>query len=173
MGRMKSGYDRRDEVLGSRLREAMEDLSPKGEPDFAAIELSAGPRDAMPASGKAGRRRASRTLLLLPAAAALALVVGFSWNRLAGARAAADADDLAADGLPAVAFPEASQGDPLGTEVSLLARESVGGDRSLPSAASGDPDSFHEEIAVFVAGLWDGPGPLAAASRDDTAKGSY
>lgn len=173
MGTMKSGYDRRDEVLGARLREAMEDLASGKEPDFAAIELSAGQREAMPASGKAGRRRASRTLLLLPAAAALAVVVGLGWNRLSGARATEDPGDPGLAGTLALSSPEEYSGDPLGREVSLLARESVGGDRSLPSLSSGALDAFHEEVSVFVLALWDGAGNQDSKASYDPGAGGY
>ena len=162
MGTMRSGYDRRDEVLGARLREAMEDLASGKEPDFSAIELSPGPQDAMPASIKAGRRRASRPLLLLPAAAALAILVGIGWNRLSGALATEDPGEPGLAGTLARASPEEYSGNPLGMEVSLLARESVGGDRSLPSLSPGAQDAFHEELAVFVDALW-------AGSRESTA----
>jgi hypothetical protein len=173
MGTMKSGYDRRDEVLGARLREAMEDLASGKEPDFAAIELSAGPRNAMPASGKAGRRRVTRNLLLLPAAAALAVVVGLGWNRLSGARATEDPGDPGLAGTLALSSPEEYSGDPLGMEVSLLARESVGGDRSLPSLSSGVQDAFHEEISVFVVALWDGAGNQDSKAPYDPGEGGY
>ena len=173
MGRMRSESDRRDEVLGSRLREAMEDLASNAEPDFAGIEHAAGPRNAMPAPSQAGRRRTSRTLFLLPAAAALALVVGLGWNRLAGARATEPLEDLGQSGTLVGTSMQAASDDPLGREVSLLARESVGGDRSLPSMASGDPDSFHEEISVFVTALWDGSGAEDTQAWMDPGEGGY
>jgi len=169
---MKSGYDRRDEVLGARLREAMEDLASKEEPDFASIELAAGSEDAMPASDRTSRRRPSRALLLIPAAAAVVLAVGLGWNRLAATRAATD-NEPGMDGTPSGSCLDGSQADPLGTEVSLLARESVGGDLSLPPADSGVSDSFHEELAVFVTDLWNGPDAPASLSWRESSEGVY
>lgn len=173
MGKMKSGYDRRDEVLGARLREALENLAPGKEPDFAAIELSAGPQAVMPDSGKAGRRRSPRTLLLLSAAAALAVVVGLGWNRLAGARGTEFPGDPGLAGTLALSSPEDYSGDPLGMEVSLLARESVGGDRSLPAMDSGGQDAFPEEVSVFVTALWDGSGSQASVAWNGLGEGGY
>lgn len=188
MGKMRSEHDRRDEVLGARLREALEELSGNGEPDFSRIELAAGRRDAMPASGRSRRRPPLRLFLVLPAAAAVALAVGLGWHRLAevgdaasgvsgvsgvSAVSAGSAGDNGLGGMLPWSPQEASDGDPLGMEVSLLARESVGGDRSLPPSASGPSDSFHEELAVFVADLWADPGALAAVSGDESAEGGY
>ena len=172
MGKMKRGYDRRDEVLGARLRESLEYFSKHGEPDFASIELAAGSLGAMPASGRTARRMPSRALLLIPAAAAVVLAVGLGWGRLAGPRMATK-DDQGVDGTFSGAYLEASQADPLGTEVSLLARESVGGDLSLPSADSGASDTFHEELAVFVTGLWKGPLAPASPSWRESSEGVF
>jgi hypothetical protein len=172
MGKMKPGYDRRDEVLGARLREAMEDLSKQGEPDFASIELAAASPDAMPASVRTARNKPSWALLLIPVAAAVVLVLGLGRDHLAGARMAAN-DDHVLDGMSSGSSLDDPQADPLGTEVSLLARESVGGDLSLPPADSGGSGSFDEELAVFVTGLWKGPDTAASLSWREPSESVY
>ena len=81
----------------------------------------------------------------------LALAIGLGWGRGHG-DVTAEALGLSAEPLPI------SDDDPLGSELSRLAGESVGQDWAMPLSASTPEDSFHRELGAFVAGLWNQPG---------------
>ncbi|MDP3178995.1 MAG: hypothetical protein Q8M76_13895 [Spirochaetaceae bacterium] len=127
-----SGRDDRDEVLGERLRLALDETATRGEPDFAAIYGRSRSREAS-RLGTHFARRARRALFALPAAAALtaafAVVIGL------GVRRSSAADD------------EAS----VKAELRLLAVELAG--TGEPEEAAPD-DLFASELALFIDDLW-------------------
>lgn len=138
---MRVDDDARDEVLGERLRLALQDIAPRGEPDFAAVYTRVAEEDppALALSARhpsRSRRWTHRLVLGLPVAAALALALNLGGDR---------------------PLPERETGGAFHHELSRLVGESVGPDWDFSPELAGAADPVMEELASFVADLWNRP----------------